>query len=115
MTDRVDCMAGLLVLFGRRIKPIVLVELYEDPPKSPTAPQESSTNALPVASREYPTGVPSAVTQEDLINTPPIPIAPHEDQADVPHATPQDGPASIQPTASSQRILPMPGAYDVDW
>ena len=113
MTDRVDCMIGLLALFGRRIEPTVLVELYEDLPTPSTAPQESVTNIPSIAPREDPAGVPSAITQENLVDTPSA--TPHEDQTGVPPTVPQDCPASIQPTDSAQRVLPMPGAYDVNW
>ena len=88
MTDPADSSIGLLALFGRRIAPVILIEIQTDP-----------------------TNIPLTTTQEDCAKIPPPAV--QEDPTDTSSATAQD-PADIPPTPPQQQILPVPVAYDVD-
>ena len=88
MTDPADSPIGLLALFGRRIAPVILIELQADP-----------------------ADVPLTTTQEDRSNIPPPAI--QEDPTDTLAAAAQDL-TGIPPTPPQQQILSVPVAYEVD-
>ena len=88
MADPADSPIGLLALFGRRIAPVILIELQADPKNIPlTTTQEGRSNIPPTAVQEDPTDISPAAAQD---------------------------PTDIPPTPPQQQILPVPVAYEVD-
>ena len=84
----------LLALFGRRIRPVILVELYDGTAGiQPINTQEAPTDSLPTTRFEE--GLVNVSSPATRNSTPILPIATEKDLPDIPHTPSQDDPVGM--------------------
>jgi hypothetical protein len=121
--DPIDSPVGLLALFGRRIAPIIRIDLQDPVGNLPDAQQENPTDVPPTTAQDDRANVLPSAVQEDSVNTS---HAVQEVPADAPPVL-QEDPANTLPTTEEEDLVNVPPIapqqqiplemtpYELDW
>ena len=123
VADPIGSPIGLLALFGRRVAPIIRIDLQDPEDNLPDTQQEGTTGVPPATAQGDRANIPPSVVQEchanashtvreDPADVPPVV---QEDPANTPPATAGETPVNMTLTAPQQQIPLEMTPYELDW